>query len=286
MPARRLAAIAALPLALALCIWASPAPDSWTFAILGDRTGEAQDGVYERVWKQIAAERPAFILGVGDTIQGMEDASAEIEWRQVDRLLQPFRQYPLYLAPGNHDVWSAESERIYRQHTGRPLHYSFDYQQAHFTVLDNSRTDQLPPQELAFLEADLAAHATQPIKVIVSHRPSWLLNVAMGKSDFPLHELAKRYGVKYVIAGHIHQMLHLELDGVTYISMVSSGGHLRLSGAYRDGWFFGYALAQVNGDKIDLQIKEAAPPHGEGRLSKLADWGMAGLVKKDAEVEK
>src|ERR1039457_167156 len=80
-----------------LCIVGGPAPDSFRFAILGDRTGEAQRGVYEQVWKEVAAESPAFVIGVGDTIEGMNDASSEAEWRQADEILKLFRRYPLYL---------------------------------------------------------------------------------------------------------------------------------------------------------------------------------------------
>ena len=270
-----------LLLTLLLYIRADAAPDSFRFAILGDRTGETQPGVYEQVWREVAAENPAFVISVGDTIQGMNDASAEAEWLEAGRILKPFRSYPLYLAPGNHDIWSEASERLFRQYATHPVHYGFDYAQAHFTVLDNSRSDELPEQEVAFLEKDLKAHAGQPLKIIVSHRPSWLLNVAMKNPNFALHQLARRYGVQYVIAGHIHQMLHLELEGVTYISLASSGGHLRLSGVYEDGWFFGHALVEVNGKSIGFQVKELSTPHGDGRITKLIDWGMAGLVKRD-----
>jgi Icc protein len=273
--------VGGLLLTLLLYIPAAAAPDSFRFAILGDRTGETQPGVYEQVWKEVAAENPAFVVSVGDTIQGMNDASAEAEWLEASRILKPFRSYPLYLAPGNHDIWSEASERLFRQYAAHPVHYSFDYAQAHFTVLDNSRSDELPEQELVFLEKDLKAHAGQPLKIIVSHRPSWLLNVALKNPNFALHQLARRYGVQYVIAGHIHQMLRLELEGVTYVSLASSGGHLRLSGVYEDGWFFGHALVEVHGKSVDFQIRELSPPHGDGRITKLTYWGMAGLVKRD-----
>jgi predicted phosphodiesterase len=281
---RRALVFGALLLALLLCIRGAPAPDSFRFAILGDRTGEAQPGVYEHVWKDVAAANPAFVLSVGDTIQGMNDQGAEAEWREVDQILKPYRRYPLYLVPGNHDIWSPASERLFQQHAGHPAHYGFDYGHAHFTVLDNSRSDDLSAGELAFLETDLQAHAGQPLKMIVSHRPSWLVDVALGNPKFALHQLARRYGVQYVIAGHLHQMLDLELDGVTYVSMASSGGHLRLSRAYQDGWFFGYALVEVHGQSVDIQIKELGPPYGEGRITKLSDWGMAGLAKRDQPV--
>jgi Icc protein len=276
---RRALISGALLFTLLLCLPGAPQPDSFRFAILGDRTGEAQPGVYEQAWKEVAAESPAFVISVGDTIQGLNDASAEAEWREVFRTLKPFERFPLYLVPGNHDIWSTESQRLFEKYAAHPVHYSFDYGQAHFTILDNSQSDELPPEELAFLEADLKAHAAQPLKFIVSHRPSWLLNIALKNPDFPLHQLAKKYGVQYVIAGHIHQMLHLQLEGVTYVSMVSSGGHLRLSRAYKEGWFFGQALVEVHAKSIDFQVRELGEPHGEGRITKLTDWGMAGLLK-------
>ena len=273
--------LAGLLLTLLPCIQGAPAPDSFRFAILGDRTGEAQRGVYEQVWEELAAENPAFVVSVGDTIQGMNDASAEAEWQQVSRIFKLFSRYPLYLAPGNHDIWSNASERLFRQYATHPTHYSFDYGQAHFTILDNSRSEELPANELVFLEADLKAHASQPLKTIVMHRPSWIVDVALRNPNFALHQLARRYGVQYVVAGHVHQMLRLELEGVTYVSMASSGGRLRLSGLYQDGWFFGHALVEVHAQGIDFQIREAGPPRGKGRITKLTDWGTAGLVKRE-----
>ncbi len=258
-----------------------PAAAEFRFALLGDRTGEAQPGVYEQIWKQMASEKPAFVAGVGDSIEGLHDDAAVDEWRQFTQLLKPFANLPLYLAPGNHDVWSAASERLFQQYAKHPLHYSFDYAQAHFTILDNSRSDQLSPEELAFLEADLTVHAAQPLKFIVSHRPSWLLDAAVRNPNFQLHQLARKYGVQYVIAGHIHQLIRLELDGVTYLSLPSSGGHLRLSGAYEDGWFFAHELVGVQGKAVDIRVEEVTSPRGEGRVTKLADWGMTGLVKKE-----
>ena len=190
-----------------------------------------------------AAEKPDFVVTVGDTIEGLVDAKAAGEWAGVRGHRSAVRAIPLYLTPGNHDIWSAalraalpEEQRAARRTTASTA------AAAHFTVLDNSRTEQLADEEIAFLEADLKAQRAAPVKFVVSHRPSWILNVALRNPDFPLHELAKQYGVNYVIAGHIHQMLRFELDGVEYISMPSAGGHLRASGEYRDGWFFGYTV--------------------------------------------
>ena len=259
--------------ALVSLLLAAPPDGPFRFVLLGDRTGDTRPGIYERVWRQVADEHPAFVLSVGDTIEGANDAAADAEWRQIRATLRPYQRIPLYLTPGNHDVWSALSEKLYQQYSGHPLHYSFDYAQAHFTVLDNSRSEFLSVEEMNFLESDLAAHAGQSVKFIVSHRPSWVVDVAFKNPGFPLHRLARKYGVCCVVAGHIHEMLHMELDGVSYVSLPSAGGHLRLSGRYEDGWFFGHTLVEVRGADVRFEIKEI-----EGRVTGLGDWGNVGLA--------
>ena len=248
--------------------------------IIGDRTGEHVAGVYEEVWKELAAEKPAFVLSIGDAIEGLHDETAAGEWQQVESILQPWSKLMLYLTPGNHDIWSAASEKLFRQYAKHDPHYSFDYGPAHFTVLDNSRSETFSTAEMSFLEEDLKAHQARPLKVVVSHRPSWIVNVLLGDPHFPVQELAKKYGVQYVISGHIHQMFHAEIEGVTYLSMESAGGHLRASGKYEDGWFFGYTVVDVTGKGMDLRIHELAAPYGKGRVTTLGDWGKAGLTAR------
>ena len=260
---------------------AAPQAESFRFAILGDRTGEVRPGVYEQVWKEVAAEDPAFVVTVGDTIEGLDDATAQAQWQEVESILKPYRRFPLYLAPGNHDIWSALSERLFRQHAAHPPHYSFDRGPLHVTVLDNSRSNEIAPEEMTFLEEDLKAHESQPLKMIVSHRPSWLVSAAMRDTSSALQRIARRYGVQYVIAGHVHQLLRFSLEGIEYISMPSAGGHLRpADAAYEGGWFFGHALATVRATEVQFQFEELKPPLGHGRISRPDDWGMFGLLQK------
>ncbi|PYT27591.1 MAG: hypothetical protein DMG57_17735 [Acidobacteria bacterium] len=273
-----LPAFAALLLAVFIWLAAAPALDSFRFAIFGDRTGSTQAGVYEQAWQEAVGDNAAFVVGVGDTIEGLNDASAEKQWQTFKRILGPYRQYPLYLAPGNHDIWSETSAKLFRQYSGHPPHYSFDYGPMHVTVLDNSRSDQFSADELDFLDKDLQAHAAQPVMFVISHRPSWLIDAVLRNPNFAVHQLARKYGVQYVIAGHVHQLLHVDLDGVTYLSMPSAGGHLRATKRYEDGSFFGYALVKVTGKRVSLEIKELKKPHGEGRITTPVDWGISGLM--------
>lgn len=272
---RRFWAFILFAVAVLAALAQAPAPSAFHFVLLGDRTGEAQPGVWKQVWKQAAAEKPAFFLGVGDTIQGADDATAESQWREAKLAIVPYARIPLYLAPGNHDIWSPASQKLFEKYTGHPPHYSFDFGAAHFTVLDNSRSDGLPAEEMAFLESDLERHSAQPVKFIVSHRPSWLIAAATRNPNFDIHQLARKYGVQYVIAGHVHQLLHVSLDGVTYFCAPSAGGHLRASEKYVDGWFFGYTVITVQGNSATFEIKEL-----NGRITTLADWGLLGLVNR------
>jgi Icc protein len=255
------------------------ATNNFRFVILGDRTGGAVRGVYQEAWRETDRDHPDFVISVGDTIEGGNDLTVDAEWQQIMRTLEQYHRYHLFLIPGNHDVWSVKSAGAFEKYAKHPLHYSFDYQQAHFTVLDNSRSDSMPAEELAYLERDLQAHQKQTLKFVFSHRPSWILQVVLANPGFPLQRLAKRYGVTYVIAGHLHDMLHFEVQGVTYLSMASSGGHLRATRRYEDGWFFQHTLVTVNGSSVDFEIKELNPPFGHSRVTKVADWGSAGLAK-------
>ncbi|HEX4231475.1 MAG TPA: metallophosphoesterase [Bryobacteraceae bacterium] len=267
-----------LLLCCAIAIWASARSHDFRFVILGDRTGSAVPGVYQEVWREAALDHPDFVINVGDTIEGGNDLTTDSQWKSVLQDLAPFRRFRIFYTPGNHDVWSLASAQAYEKFTGHPLHYSFDYQNAHFTVLDNSRSDQLPSEELAYLQKDLQAHAKQPIKFVFMHRPSWIVPVLFQNPDFPLQSLAKRWGVEYVVAGHLHQMLHFDLGGVTYLSMGSSGGHLRDKKEYEKGWFFQHTLVTIRGKTAIFSIKEIGPPFGRSRITDLGDWGVAGLV--------
>jgi predicted phosphodiesterase len=256
------------------------AGNEFHFVILGDRTGGAVRGVYEQAWRETNRDNPDFVISVGDTIEGGNDSTVDAEWQQIVHILAPYRRYRLFLTPGNHDVWSVASAQAFEKYSKHPLHYSFDYKQAHFAVLDNSRSDSLPAEELAYLQKDLQIHEKQPVKFIFSHRPSWILQAVLANPDFALHRLAKRYAVRYIIAGHLHEMLRFDVEGVSYLSIASSGGHLRSTKRYEDGWFFQHTLVAVQDNSVDFKIKELDPPFGRSRVTKASDWGAAGLKKK------
>ena len=72
----------AAALAVAALTAAGSPQNNFRFSILGDRTGDAEPGVYEQIWKDIDGLHPNFVINVGDTIQGGNDATAASEWNR------------------------------------------------------------------------------------------------------------------------------------------------------------------------------------------------------------
>ena len=242
---------------------------SFSFAIIGDRTGSAQPGVYQHTWRDVDRFQPAFAINVGDSIQGGDDSTAADQWEEIEPLLH--RKLPFYLVPGNHDIWSPASAQLWRKVTGRDPHYSFDFQGAHITVLDNSPAHALSDAEMQFLEADLAAHKDAHPKLVFFHRPTWLTPVLLQNPDFPLHKLARKYGVDAYVSGHVHRFARWNLEGVEYLLMGSSAAHLG-GDKFLEGWFFSWVEGKVENGKVQFIVHELPPPDGEGRVFRASVW--------------
>jgi len=279
---RRLSAVAvSLLFAGVIGIRAVTEPNNdFRFSILGDRTGGAQPQIYGRVWREVDLLHPDFVINVGDTIEGGNDARVQIEWDELRPLWERYRHYPLYFTPGNHDIFSETSRSVYEKETGRPAFYSFNYQDAHFTVLDNSRTTDLSEEQIEFLVKDLEAHKDRRPKFVFFHKPYWIVPLKLGSGEFPLHQVARRYGVEYIISGHGHQFVRMVRDGIVYMEVGSSGGNmtrgLRRGEGFPHGWFYHHVLGRVKGSKVSFTVKEIDGPMGEGRMFPAEEWDENG----------
>ena len=249
--------------------------NDFRFSIVGDRTGTPMPEIYGRIWREIDLLHPDFVINVGDTIQGGDDERAESQWQDLRPVWRRYGHFPLYFTPGNHDIWSKQSLDVYKKETGRPNYYSFNYQDAHFTVLDNSRSLDLTDDQLKFLEDDLKANQDRRPKFVFFHKPYWMAFLKLGSGEFPLHQLAKKYGVSYVISGHGHQFVRMSRDGIVYMEVGSSGGKMKGEG-FAKGWFYHHVWGHVLGSKVDLTVKELDGPAGKGRMFRAEDWDDAG----------
>jgi predicted phosphodiesterase len=265
-----------LVILLAAMSAAEAAPGGFRFAIVGDNTGRAKPGVFETVWREVDKQKPAFAIGIGDVIEGGDDAKVDEEWRAFAPLFGSLGSYPRYFVAGNHDIWSKKSREAFQRFTGRLAHYSFDYQSVHVTVVDNSQTESLSPDQLAFLEQDLAAHQKSEFRFVFFHKPFWLIPLKLRSLQMPLHRMMRTYRVHSVFSGHVHQTHRIEREGIVYWCVPSSGGDLRGNSSFEQGWFYGYVMAEVAGGRVKFTIHQLASPYGDGRVLDAANWGENG----------
>jgi predicted phosphodiesterase len=229
------------------------------FAILSDRTGGHTPGIYPKVIEEINLLNPDFVVTVGDHIEGYgEDYErSDVEWDSLMVLIGAL-EAPFYMTPGNHDIWDDESEAMYTARTGFDPYYSFDYENTHFVILDNSRIDaaaDFPEEQRDWLVADLARHSEAENIFVFVHKPLWAQTLVLGQTD-PLHDIFREYGVDAVFNGHLHHYFTTEFDGIDYTVIGSSGG-----GMYRSaeqpvtrGEFFQFGWVTVMSPGYELAV--------------------------------
>lgn len=220
------------------------------FAIIGDRTGTAQPGIYEQVIEEIERLKPDFTVTVGDMIEGPAPDTVEINrrWQEYLGMIETLTA-PVYYTPGNNDIWDSTSLEFYRRYVGEP-YFSFDIRGVHFVVLDNSRyytIEDFPKAQLDWVAVDLKKNQAASFTVVLLHVPCWMNTIAEGKPD-TLHSLFVEYGVDAVFTGHWHHYFSGEFDGILYTGMGSSGG----ATYYPVGSEYHFAWVTIDKDGISI----------------------------------
>ena len=114
------------------------------FIVYGDN--RTRPKIHENVSKQIAKEKSAFVINVGDVVSR---GSMLAEW--IDEYFLPIRYYssftPTYISIGNHEYggyWKGRKVPPFEKYVAHPIssvgsteyYFSFDYANAHFIILD------------------------------------------------------------------------------------------------------------------------------------------------------
>jgi 3',5'-cyclic AMP phosphodiesterase CpdA len=186
---------------------AALAADDFTFVIMSDRTGGANQPMFEQAVAEITALHPDFVVTVGDLIEGY--AGNDVRTKQWDEILKPMRRIgcPVYYTPGNHDIGDVESARLFFEKTDRPPYYSFDKGSSHFIVLNTALLesyDQVDPAQRRWLEQDLLLNQMKSHIFVFMHKTFWLGGAARDAATDPMHQLFKKYHVTAVFCGHGH----------------------------------------------------------------------------------
>ncbi|UCD20272.1 MAG: metallophosphoesterase [candidate division WOR-3 bacterium] len=239
---------------------------AFRFAVVGDRTGGATGQVFEEILKEVELLDPDFVMSVGDLIEGYQ-TDTTVMYAQWDTILATIQilSSKFYFTPGNHELQNEIDRRIYEQRTGLKRYYSFNYENSHFIILDNSMTywaqrQDMEPEQLSWLAKDLEKHRQMDNIFVFYHIPTYIYALREGETD-TLTQIFEKYGVDVVFTGHHHQYSHYEQNGIEYINVGSSGGDKSTNDPAR-GHFFQYLLVTIRGKQRNIAVfkKESALP--------------------------
>lgn len=123
-------------------------PDNFQFVIVGDRTGGARLGVFERAMDQINWLQPEFVVSVGDLIEGYteDEAQLQCEWDHIDGMVKKL-DMPFFYVVGNHDMGNNVMRDYWQSRYGERDYYHFVYKGVLFLALNTEDPPTpLPPE--------------------------------------------------------------------------------------------------------------------------------------------
>jgi len=169
----------------------------------------------EAVAKVIAMPvKPDFIIHTGDITQLSKDQ----EFDDADQIVKA-AGLTVFHVPGEHDMLDEGAGKAYLDRYGKGSKgagwYSFDHHGVHFVALINvvnlkpGGMGSLGPDQLAWLQKDLAGRSSSTPIVVFAHMPLWTVYADWGwGTDDAAQALTylKRFGSVTVLNGHIHQI--------------------------------------------------------------------------------
>lgn len=173
----------------------------------GVRTPE----IFERAIPLVNAVRPDFIVAGGDLTSDEQEGSYRQAQAAFGRL-----HAPVHVLMGNHDDRHVYRAVFHPEETPSrdPVCGAFEGGPCRFVLLDSHLAGavhgRMDEYQLAWLEADLAAHPGWPTFVFVHHPPlpigvRWLDDLGFVNGSDLVDVLARHRQVRAVFFGHIHQ---------------------------------------------------------------------------------
>ncbi len=253
-----------LPFVLKESVFSSE--EEFTFAVVGDTRPERNLKIpktFLKIIKMLNDIEPDAVFHVGDIIYGKTTNHKRIEKEYQDffRVTSPLSS-PLYITPGNHDIWDEYSSRYFQETFGY-LYRSIRFGNNNFIILNSEipgQTNRIAKEQRLWLRNELKKSSEKGDNIFIFiHRPMFPVGRHRGKSmdKFPeerdsLHDLFKKFRVYAVISGHEHIYHSMVKDGIQYI--ISGGGGKKLHASEKKGGFHHFLLFKVKSSKISFSV--------------------------------
>jgi hypothetical protein len=165
------------------------APKAFSFAVVTDLESGYRPGVFEVAAAQVALMRPAFVMTVGDMIEGGTEDQVQLacEWDEFDNRLEALHA-PFFHLAGNHDLTNLAQRQAWETRYGQ-RYYHFRYRDVLFLILDTQDYSDAEMKEIydpraAYLEARRANPASGQSLPHASRLEAKLGEVGPGQSAY------------------------------------------------------------------------------------------------------
>ena len=215
--------------------------DVFHFVVVSDRTGSARPGVFAGAMPTVNLLAPAFVVSVGDLIEGYTESPAQLdqEWDEIESYVAKL-DAPFFYAAGNHDMSNAVMAEAWRTRFG-PSYYHFIYKGVLFVVLNSElfgmvgQADTPLPgpwrqsDQMNFVRSVLAQHHEARWTIVLLHQPLW--DAPEVHPDWLAIEEALGARPYTVFAGHLHRYSLARRHDRNFITLATTGGGSPLRGS-------------------------------------------------------
>jgi DNA repair exonuclease SbcCD nuclease subunit len=252
--------------------------------VLGDRTGGELESwkIFDKAVSDINHLKPAFVVMIGDVIEGGASSAAQIEarWEEAMSHLASLK-IPLFVVPGNNDIWDRTSYSVWRRVMG-DTYSAFTYKGCRFILLNTEESygtgeKGLGARQMAFVEENIRQHGDVSQFFLFYHQPVWAFSGSL-KSDWERIESLLEGKIFSVFAGHMHALGSKYRKGHRHLIVGPTGGNMRLPRNPSLGLFHHFTWVVVERDTSSVAFIEPGCVRSERIAQKAYDRYLLGRL--------
>ena len=207
--------------------------NKFNFVVVTDRTGGERKGIWQKGIDKINLMQPAFVVSVGDLINGYTKDLDKIntEWEEFNSFVKKL-EMPFFYVAGNHDYTNEVMENEWFKRFGSD-YYHFLYKNVLFICLNSEhgytalKNPDLGEEQVKFVEKILKKNTNIDWTMIFMHQPLWLRE--SGKNWLKVENLLKGRDHS-VFTGHHHKYKLHQRNKNDYFVLATMGGGSELRG--------------------------------------------------------
>ncbi len=207
--------------------------NKFNFVVVTDRTGGERKGIWQKGIDKINLMQPAFVVSVGDLINGYTKDLDKIntEWEEFNSFVKKL-EMPFFYVVGNHDYTNEVMENEWFKRFGSD-YYHFLYKNVLFICLNSEhgytalKNPDLGEEQVKFVEKILKKNTNVDWTMIFMHQPLWLRE--SGKNWLKVENLLKGRDHS-VFTGHHHKYKLHQRNKNDYFVLATMGGGSELRG--------------------------------------------------------